>query len=549
MADDSGDGSDGELPPGTHCQLYYDHPRDGPGYWNAVVDSNAQPCAPGEVAMVVRTGATPLCTDIRRMRYHVELTLSDLDTQISPGWRLPRPGGAGAHAGDDPPEPASRLTAHRSTFTSDRSSAGAGASVDTVPSARQSRATRRQQYADGSARRRRVRQRHTAAAMQSALSRPRQGTPRHMLWLMSTTFMLGTPLLWDVCSGPHKSMALAAEDAVEGMQALTLDCNPLFCADVTMRFEDWDPFGFMLAHYTVGDQVMMPYHIHFSPPCATFCVQTQGLHGRQADQPGGHAQSAPVVFAANQLVLSFVQFMQAMAEIPGAATTYSIENPAGKLWEYLAAVGATGLIKHVVNYCRYGRKHKKTSHIMLSSGLKHFRGKTCITARQDPQCGICGAVRYDESGDLVHPGSDGGATIEDARMPVLLCGDIISAFMEYHHLARLSAPRQYLVVPRRFVEHAAAQWRGRQRQPVFGQQLPRRVPRGLNPNRPARSGVVPNSGGAKPPRRDIVTSTPARKRRRGSHPCQRCQMVRGPRFLGLGGRLVCRSCADECGAV
>lgn len=80
MAEDSADGSDGELPPGTHCQLYYDHPQDGPGYWNAVIESNAQPCSPGEVAMVVRTGATPLCVDVGRMRYHVELTLSAIWT-------------------------------------------------------------------------------------------------------------------------------------------------------------------------------------------------------------------------------------------------------------------------------------------------------------------------------------------------------------------------------------------------------------------------------------------------------------------------------------
>ena len=72
--------------------------------------------------------------------------------------------------------------------------------------------------------------------------------------------------MWDICSGPNKSMALAAEDSFEGMQSFTLDSNPVFCADVTAQFEEWSPFGFMLAHYVVGTEVMLPYHFHLLLP-------------------------------------------------------------------------------------------------------------------------------------------------------------------------------------------------------------------------------------------------------------------------------------------
>ena len=75
---------------------------------------------------------------------------------------------------------------------------------------------------------------------------------------MTIGMTLGITMVWDICSGPNKSMApLAAEDSFEGVQAFTVDSNPMFSADVTARFEEWNPFGFMLAHYAVGDEVML----------------------------------------------------------------------------------------------------------------------------------------------------------------------------------------------------------------------------------------------------------------------------------------------------
>ena len=327
--------SDGELPPGTHLQLLHDDPREGPGWWNAIVESHHPTRDQDGVAMVVRTGPDRLCVDPHRMRFWVELTRDDLETQIFPGWRMPASPSRGAVANSRSrgaaPAPASGVRARRGETPARRS----GATTAEPVSSRQSRAVRRQEYLNGTLRRHRERRRRVAEAVGAALARPRQGTPRHMLWLAARKVVAGTAILWDICSGPHKSMALAAEDAVEGMQAFTLDCDPVCCPDVTARFEDWDPFGFMLAYYTSGEDVVVPYHFHFSPPCSTFCVQTQGLHGRSRLQPGGDPLQLPGAAAANRLVAAIAEFARLVAELPGSTPTFSVGNPAGTLWECL----------------------------------------------------------------------------------------------------------------------------------------------------------------------------------------------------------------------
>ena len=90
--------SDGELPPGTHLQLLHDDPREGPGWWNAIVESHHPTRDQDGVAMVVRTGPDRLCVDPHRMRFWVELTRDDLETQIFPGWRMPASPSRGAVA-------------------------------------------------------------------------------------------------------------------------------------------------------------------------------------------------------------------------------------------------------------------------------------------------------------------------------------------------------------------------------------------------------------------------------------------------------------------
>ena len=49
----------------------------------------------------------------------------------------------------------------------------------------------------------------------------------------------------------------------------------------------WNPFNFMLQHYMIGDRVLLPLHMHASPPCMTFSSRTQHIHHRSRDAPNG----------------------------------------------------------------------------------------------------------------------------------------------------------------------------------------------------------------------------------------------------------------------
>ena len=564
MSNSSSDTQNSTLPPGTQLRLLYHHSTRGAEYWNGVVVSNHVAPGPADLAMRVRTHRTlRTCTNPSRMFSEVELTLEELDSQIMPGWAVASSGAASAVPGQSPsvllPMPVAAVpTGARTAGVSDYPG------VPPAVTQRALRASRREEYLSSADRRHRDSQKNAALAMQTALGRPRQGSLRHMLWLMTIGMSLGTTVVWDVCSGPNKSMALAAEDSFEGVRAFTIDSNPMFSADITARFEEWNPFGFMLAHYAVGDEVMLPYHYHFSPPCATFCVQTQGLHCRSAAQPAGSPDALPSTVAANTLVCAIVEFIRLAQLIPGASPTVSIENPAGKLWEYLLSLGATWLVKHVVSYFRYGRKQRKTTHFMLSRCMSSFHGKVCITASGSHFRGICGAVRPDSSGRLTHPGADGGASIKDALIPPLLCGDVLSSAMEFHHLARLKCPDSYNVVLRSDVEHAEAQWlhwQALQRTasqppgPSDGSAAPQAsslvVPRGPQSSRASPVSIVSipaaiTPSGSVAPASSAVTGT---KRPRTSATCQACYQSCGPRFCGQRSLLVCQSCFDAQGAL
>ena len=564
MSDGPIEAQDSTLPPGTQLRLLYHHATRGAEYWNGVVVSNHEAPGPTGLAMRVRTHRTlRTCTNPARMFSEVELTLEELDSQIMPGWAVASSGAAISVPGRSPTV---ALPTSVATVPPDAHAPGDDSCSGThlTVTQRALRASRRVEYLSGADRRRRDGQKSAAEAMQVALKRPRQGSPRHMLWLLTTGMVLGTTIVWDICSGPNKSMALAAEDSFEGVQALTVDSNPIFSADVTVRFEEWNPFGFMLAHYAVGDEVMLPYHYHFSPPCATFCVQTQGLHGRSAAQPAGAPDALPGAVFANNLVRAIVEFTRLARLIPGASPTVSVENPAGKLWDYIVSLGATWLVKHIVSYCRYGRRHRKSTHFMLSKCMSSFRGRVCVTASGSPLRGICGAVRFDSSGRLTHPGADGGASIKDALIPPLLCGDVLSSAMEYHHLARLTDPDSYNVALRADVERAEAQWLHWQASQRLGMQAtgsasssgPPQSPTASAPHDPQQLmasplGATPAAAaasveGGTSSVRSAVLST---KRRRTMTTCQACHQGCGPRLCGQRGLLVCQSCFDTQGSL
>lgn len=478
-------------------------------WWNAVVTgSGFQPRHHTDTALTVAVGHAPTQTD--NLRYQISLSATDLRTDLRRSWTQPCE--ADARPAPAAPAPAPAPSAR----------------LPPLP------ATRRSRYAGASARRQRRRDGHQAAAARAAAARsPAVAMRRHLLFLACTTVTVSHVILWDVCSGPFKSLASTAEDHYDNVHALTLDNNPLFSPDVLADWTTWDPFHFMMRNYMTAHGVLLPIHLHFSPPCTTYCVQTQGLHHRSPDHPFGLRPRLPEAQQANYLLACIALFVSVLAAVPGASFTVSFENPVGMFWHTLKACGVRAVTKHVVHYCRYGMARKKPTYIILSSAL-HFRSRRCVARASNPRRGICGHLTQ----ATTHPGSDGAASIRDARIPMPLCADIMRSVLDYHMPRRHARRGIYNVSSVSDLQRARTIYMERRALIDFSQS-PTSSP---SPTPPSS----PNTGSSLPPPTTPPTSfqRPAAKRRvRARRTCDVCHQAAGQFVYGTGNIRECLSCA------
>ena len=489
MSDTRSDGREQTLSLHRHArlQILSDQPSTGVAWWNVTVIKHTPGPTAHDTILQLGMGNKPFETDPRRMVHTIALSRTDLDDTVQQrhlkqGWRSASPSiiivDSTTQDGRvaEPPAPSQQSTRRHTVDDSVRRRAPGpgGASTPKRPrtstndgfqrpadaNATSPRQRRRNKYVDGASRREAKARRDAAKAATAARRVNSPAMPRHALFLATMKLVIGTTMIWDICSGPFKSIAMAAENMFADVHALTTDVNPIFSPDVVTPFERWDPLAYMLQHYRVGDYVIMPYHYHASPPCTTFCTQSQGIHGRTATEPNGRWGALPIAAQANLLVAAIVAFMKILQALPNVNLTFSFENPAGTFWDYLQMLQPEGLIKHNACYCRYGMTDRKSTHIILSENVRDFRAKTCITSRQHPQRGICGRAHADGGGAA----AAGGKTIQDAMIPPLLCGDILTAVMEHHYVSRRDSRQHYNIVHMQDLLKAQAAWHRWQRQ-------------------------------------------------------------------------------------
>ena len=117
------------------------------------------------------------------------------------------------------------------------------------------------------------------------------------------TFSRRDLLCWDLFSGPWKSVSLSVNRGLARGVCLSLDSNPNCSADITSRLEDWNPWDFVLRHYSIGHprRCLLPFHVHASPPCTTYGF-SHPFHGRSRAAPAADANSSPLARSADQYV-------------------------------------------------------------------------------------------------------------------------------------------------------------------------------------------------------------------------------------------------------
>ena len=504
------------------------------GWWNAIVRTSGVAMTPTAVAVIVDMGDRPHTVDGGEMSQSVRISRRDVETVVMrAGWRT-------AATDDAAPVVATGRGRERRRRGDVRRMDGGGSAAAAVGDAR---AHRLRTYEANAARRAASGRRARARAVMAANAVHQPAVRWHRQLLATRPIRPGMTMVWDVCSGPFKSMAMAAEIMFHGAHAFTLDWEGMFNPDQTARFEEWQPFQFMLDNYLVGDSVVMPWHFHFSPTCQTFCQQSQGLHRRTADEPWGRPDAPAVAWDGTRLVMAMAAFQRILTTMEGANPTFSWENPVGALQHLLRQTGAAAQLRqYKVDYCRYGSANRKPTHIFLSAAVAGFTPLVCHRAAQHPQRGACGRLARAADGTWVHDGDEGGKTIEDAVIPPLLCGDILRAVLGHHGVVQAGRRRTYNVVDARHVRAARTQWAAAMAA------LPAARPAQDASQRDARAeadrtGTLEGEERAiGAPRDEPDANEGATLRRRRRPACEACgRAVAGVRVL-VGSKKVCSAC-------
>ena len=187
--------------------------------------------------MVLHVAAVPYGRDTDKMETSRPITHGDVARLVRPGWRSKGTTtvAMACEEADDDGSSGSAAKRSRRRTTSKSTAAQRTAAGRSVAASRAARA---------------------AANVNSP------AVPWHLLFLACTVVTLDHSIVWDLCSGPFKSMAMVATNDFHELHAFTLDVSAAFSPDVVADFASWNPFEFILAHYVVGDFALLPLHIH-----------------------------------------------------------------------------------------------------------------------------------------------------------------------------------------------------------------------------------------------------------------------------------------------
>ena len=304
------------------------------------------------------------------------------------------------------------------------------------------------------------------AAVREAAVAAAADPPPPLLQQRTATIMptgIADLVLWELYSGPWRSMARAATDW-SSVYSMTIDWEPAFRADKTADLARWSPWAFVLREYSFhgGALCRVPHHVHLSFDCRTLGLAQAGVHRSRVDAFGQGAHTVHAVFSDVQLRVWSTFILQCSQE--GLPTTFSIEQPRGShAYRHpdLAALIDSGLLVVVnVDYCRYGAVAQKPSAFAVSSvlakwssgeGAKAAAGatRTPIWARRCRGSHGCRAVNLSvrRTGDTVSVplalhGGPAVLRLLDSRIPPALCHEVTRMWTGYHAAQRQQATKE-----------------------------------------------------------------------------------------------------------
>ena len=284
----------------------------------------------------------------------------------------------------------------------------------------------------------------------------------------------------ELYSGPFRSISCAVQQASTHSATVTVDINPDFNPDVVADLQSWSLWRWILSEaacWGARAMLILPFHLHFSPPCTTF-GRACHLHGRCGVYPGGFCDSAAGVAAVRcAFAIAFLisQLLHHMLFI-----TYTVENPLrSRLWElpFMLPVLRRSVVLDVT-YCMFGSDMRKSTRFMCHPDMRFPWAKLipsdtfhrhyvfmCPTSPSSPDFNCCGAVMQStgdgadgDAGSRVyhHRGRACAFSVVDANIPLHLGGCLVRAAVAARSAAHTSAGA--LAVPASLVCLLAAEW-------------------------------------------------------------------------------------------
>ena len=287
----------------------------------------------------------------------------------------------------------------------------------------------------------------------------------------------------ELYSGPFRSMSHALQRTSVGTATVTVDNNATFCPDVLADLRFWSLWKWIqdaAACATRNGRYYLPGHLHFSPPCSTFC-RAAYFHGRTARFPGGFLLDV-VACAATQCVFAIV-FLLDQIYHHGLPITYTLENPLhSHLWDlpFVQPLLARSTVLDV-SYCLHGASIRKTTRFVCHPSMKFDwacltsapgepRRYThlCPRAVSDDDFGKCAAMKASTppsrachatsaASTFLHVGKDSRMSIADAEIPLSLAAKLNRSWLEAQAHDLLFAPGRR-IISRGLLGRLAAEW-------------------------------------------------------------------------------------------
>ena len=205
---------------GDQCSLWADYSGWGPRWWNVFILAAVASRVDDDDMVRLAIGSSPTETDKTAMLQQTTVRVGDMDQCVRPGWTLPAdadPRGAStAHA---PASPHNRQSPTADTTHGMHKAAPQTCRKSKAPASNvgAAQARRRTSYLSATQRRQSVAARAAARAAQSASQVILPAFRLHRIFLHTARVSIGTAIIWDLCSGPFKSMAMCGSSPCCGL--------------------------------------------------------------------------------------------------------------------------------------------------------------------------------------------------------------------------------------------------------------------------------------------------------------------------------------------